>query len=103
MDSQVDNVAIDVAGNQVRFRSYGADITAAKYPNLDDGIQNMIMRCLAVDPIDRPSLEELLKFLRFKMMTTAPSSYSQLPARGNYETASVMARIVKYLIYDAPH
>lgn len=95
------DVTIRIKGNRKTFVSYGADIVARKYPNLDPGLQEMVVRCLAVVPNNRPSLEDIVIYLRDKIQRTTSASYRRYPGGGRYETTAEMRRLVKRCIFDA--
>ncbi|KAI1338565.1 kinase-like domain-containing protein [Xylariaceae sp. FL0016] len=67
------------------------------HPYLDDDIRRLILRCLAVEPENRPPLEELLATLNGNMSLKTAAYYANTP-RGASETDENIREVVSRCI-----
>ncbi|KAI1746968.1 kinase-like domain-containing protein [Xylaria castorea] len=68
------------------------------YPMLDTDLRNLVARCLAMDPTDRPSLAEALGICKNALETRTPGFYGFHSAR---ETDYLIRHLLQEIVYDA--
>ncbi len=70
----------------------------ARYPHLDPALRDLLARCLARSPADRPDLSELLRAVEHHSAAPPPP-----PSRPEEEDDDDAVRdVVRALVYDAP-
>lgn len=74
---------MDFDGNTVpSFFTYGF-VLAQLTRSLDITLRNLLLRCMADIPADRPSLEELLRYVQWKEASWTDQSYEAARAFAN--------------------
>lgn len=99
MSPRPGRVTVTICGSARTFFTQGADLTAARYANLDPEMAALVQWCLA-SPIDRPSLELLDESLKDLRGRATPNRYTNYP-HGRYESDNEIRRIVDRYILDA--
>lgn len=86
--------------NQMRPIMSHASLPNNKYPHLDDDIRRLVIRCCAVEPQRRPSLESLYREVHEYLGSRRSAYYRELPG-GHMETNENVKREVSRYLYDA--
>ncbi|EMR65004.1 hypothetical protein UCREL1_8013 [Eutypa lata UCREL1] len=72
------------------------------YPLLDAELRDLLARCMAQQPADRPSLPALLRTVQDAVSTRTAAWYSFPPPDDRRETADGIRDFVRRAVYDAP-
>ncbi|KAL7622688.1 hypothetical protein AAE478_006366 [Parahypoxylon ruwenzoriense] len=86
-------------GHTEEILSY-ANLSPARFRNLDTILRNLIVRSCAVSPNERPTLEELDEYLRRMIDGATSRSYRHFP-RGQFETDRRIKKLLRHLVLDA--
>ncbi|KAI0006470.1 hypothetical protein F4779DRAFT_21894 [Xylariaceae sp. FL0662B] len=83
--------------------SASASIDKPEYPNLDDDLRGLVMRCTAVDIEDRPTLPELANTIQWNLRTKDFEHYmtKKFP-RGRYERDDRIQDLIHDLVFYPP-
>lgn len=68
-------------------------------PLLDPDLRDIVVRCMAKQAADRPTLPDVLRVADNAVRTKTAASYAPNDAR---ETDDAVAEVVRRIIYDAP-
>ncbi|RYO89855.1 hypothetical protein DL764_008520 [Monosporascus ibericus] len=87
-------------GGERAISTASACIAKPNYPNLDDGLRNLVMLCTAVKVEDRPSLDWLWDTLMNLIFTRTPAYYAQrnLPW-AQLEEDGPIQDLIHYIVY----
>ena len=70
------------------------------HPELDDHLRILLAHCLAVDPAERPPLDQLLEIVTNRVATLSERDYEGTRAAG-LETDYVIQQTMQFLVYEA--
>jgi hypothetical protein len=90
-------------GREVHFETYAGDLWDRQgslvHRNLDPHLAGLVSGCLAVDPVERPSIQGLSRLVRDAFVNKTADSYKGYRYEKN-ETRRGIKRIVKKLILE---
>ena len=88
---------VKVKGVEKTIRSYANQV---KLENLDADLKDLVARCCATSPKDRPDLEDLIEDVGHNVKTKKEGDYVGKPHQGQ-ESDEYISRIVKDMIINA--
>ncbi|RYO88794.1 hypothetical protein DL766_002975 [Monosporascus sp. MC13-8B] len=69
-----------------------------KYPTLDEELRHLLARCLAIQPDNRPRLQEMLQTIEIAVKTKTAGEFAPYHTR---ETDVAITNTLQLLVYDA--
>ncbi|KAI2776783.1 kinase-like domain-containing protein [Daldinia loculata] len=99
MNAHAVPVRINVSGLNVTITSY-ANFPSNTYPDIDDDIKSLVVQCCAVNPQERPTLEDLYGRARSHLRNREYDYYRATPS-APYERKPWITRLVQEYILNA--